>query len=67
MNYERSQAVGVVKWRVVHGVDFYHNRVDVLASGWFFSTKSILQTIESNVAQIESIIITIEQILSRIE
>ena len=51
----------------IHGVDFYHNRVDILASGRFFSTESILQTIKSNVAQIESIIITIEPILSRIE
>ena len=27
---------GVVKWRVVHEVDFYHNRVNILASGRFF-------------------------------
>ena len=45
-------------------VDFANNQVDILASGRLFLTRSILQT---NVAQIESIIITIEPILSRIE
>ena len=41
----------------------YYNRADSSRIESFFSTESILRTVESNVAQIESILIAIESIL----
>ena len=41
-----------------------HNRVDSFASSRVFLTESIVLTIESDMAQIKSIFITIESIFS---
>ena len=47
-----------------HGVDFYHNQVDILASGRFFGPSRFCRQLTWTWHKIESIVITIEPILS---